>query len=283
MSTRIARNCARATPAANPTPDNGRVVAAMRALSRAQAMAIETDTGIRVTTPQSRCRPSNPTESSIAVDIWHYVMTRGWAVPHETVEGWRISNAGRIALKRELSAKGAPKPGDTKCREPIRRTSSPPAQRSVLATMPKQNDCESPLTWLRQRFDKQGRRFISDVQFSAGERLRRDFTFGSLTPSVTSNWSPVISGTQRSASPDRELELHDAQLRARDRFRDALTSVGPEFSSVLVDVCCYLIGLEEVEQKSGWPRRTGKVVLLLALSALARFYGMEDGQPSDRD
>ena len=68
--------------------------------------------------------------------------------------------------------------------------------------------------------------------------------------------------------------MRDGQLRARERFRAALAGVGPEFTSILVDVCCYLKGLEEVEQSAGWPQRSAKVVLLLGLSALARHYGL---------
>jgi len=39
-------------------------------------------------------------------------------------------------------------------------------------------------------------------------------------------------------------------------------------------VCCHLKGLEEAEQIENLPQRSGKVVLLTALSALARHYGL---------
>ena len=93
-------------------------------------------------------------------------------------------------------------------------------------------------------------------------------------PSVTANWSAVPGCSTGNAGSDKELELRDGQLRARERFRDAVSAVGPEFSSLLVDVCCYLKGLEEIERASGWPQRSAKVVLLLGLSALARHYGL---------
>jgi hypothetical protein len=39
-------------------------------------------------------------------------------------------------------------------------------------------------------------------------------------------------------------------------------------------VCCLLRGLEYAEKAQGWPRRSGKVILRLALTGLTRHYGL---------
>lgn len=133
---------------------------------------------------------------------------------------------------------------------------------------------ESPLAWLRRRKDKDGQPMISACEFEAGERLRADFTFGQLMPRVTARWSPIGAGDGRPRSVCTTSDLTDQAIAARERVRRALDAVGPELAGILVDVCCYLKGLEDAEKAQGWPLRSAKVVLQLALQSLARHYGL---------
>lgn len=138
------------------------------------------------------------------------------------------------------------------------------------------NAGESPIGWLRRRKDRQGNALISAAQFEAGERLRADYERGQLAPSTTSNWEAMApSRRQRRSAPGGSSDLSDAALAARERFARALDAVGPELSGVLIDICCHLAGLAETEKNNGWPQRSGKVILQLALSQLARHYGIE--------
>ena len=67
--------------------------------------------------------------------------------------------------------------------------------------------------------------------------------------------------------------LQPARVDAQQRVRRALTSVGPDSANILIDICCLDNKLTDVERSCGWPRRSGKVVLQLALRQLARHYG----------
>lgn len=140
---------------------------------------------------------------------------------------------------------------------------------------------ESPLTWLARRKGRDGRAMISPHQLASGERLREVFTRAQLMPRVTSNWS---AGAAATAGGGRGVaDATDAAIAARERFHLALDAVGPEFAGLLVDVCCFLKRLEDVERERGWPVRSAKVVLQLGLDRLARHYGFDEaarGRPS---
>jgi hypothetical protein len=132
------------------------------------------------------------------------------------------------------------------------------------------NETESPLAWLARRRGRDGRAMIAPHQLVAGERLRGDFTRAHLMPRTTSNWeSPIVSGSRGNSAGHST----DVMIAARQRVNQALDAVGPEFSGLLLDVCCFLKGMEDIERERSWPARSAKVVLQLALEKLARHYG----------
>jgi hypothetical protein len=136
------------------------------------------------------------------------------------------------------------------------------------------NDAESPLAWLRQRKDRNGAPILTDAQYAAGERLRQDYTFAALGPRVTANWSNLApSGRQRRAGGSAG-DMRDDVIAAKARVARAIAVAGPELGRMLMDVCCLLKGIEAAEIEQELPQRSGKVVLLLALTALARHYGL---------
>lgn len=182
-----------------------------------------------------------------------------------TPSGYRISAAGRSWLKRMLA------PGDAfqaqhAARRPELRAVEGEEERPVIV-----NDAESPLAWLARRKDKTGAPMITPQQFAAGERLRSDYTYAALGPRMTASYSAMPG---RRGGGEDAAHVSDTVLAARQRVSRALAAVGPELAGVLVDVCCHLKGLEEAEREEGWPQRSGKVVLQIALTGLARHYGL---------
>lgn len=135
------------------------------------------------------------------------------------------------------------------------------------------DEIESPISWLARRRGRDGRPLIEVHQLQSGERLRADFTRALLMPRTTSNWSNPLAAARHGGGTDPADSLTETIVTARQRVRHALDAVGPEFSGLLVDVCCFLKGLECIERERAWPARSGKIVLQLALDRLARHYG----------
>lgn len=136
------------------------------------------------------------------------------------------------------------------------------------------DESESPLAWLARRRGRNGRALIEPQQLQAGERLRADFTRAHMMPRTTSNWSSPISAGRRGAGGERAAAFTETMIAARQRVHRALDTAGPEFGGLLLDVCCFLKGLEEIERERAWPARSAKVVLQLGLDRLARHYGL---------
>lgn len=193
---------------------------------------------------------------------------RIWIEPHPR-GGWRISRAGIKALRRFRSMTA---PHAQAGKLSSGRAGSREAQDIDVAMI---NPLESPLGWLRHHKGRDGKALISEPQFLAGERLRADFWRAHMTPRVTATWSDTApSRRQRRSTPGAGIDLADSVIAAKDRVHRALVAVGPELAGILVDVCCHLKGLEEAERIENLPQRSGKVILLTALSSLARHYGL---------
>lgn len=139
------------------------------------------------------------------------------------------------------------------------------------------NLAESPLAQLARRRGRDGRSFLSEAEIRAGERLRADFTRGQIMPRLGANWEASVSAGSRDGRGGI-ADLTDAALAARQRVEKAVVATGPDLSGVLLDICCFLKGLEQVEAERGWPVRSAKLMLKTALAALDRHY-----EPARRD
>ncbi len=178
-----------------------------------------------------------------------------------------ISDSGRAHLRR-LEAGLADAPFATQHRDltQAERAGEHGPERVVVNTQ------ESPLEWLRRRRGRDGEPLIDAAAFEAGERLRRDLTVAGMLPSVTARWDgAVATGT---GAPRDPASAADAVVAARQRVRRTLDAVGGDFANLLLDLCGFLKGLELIERERGWPPRSGKVVVRLALRQLASHYGL---------
>ena len=152
----------------------------------------------------------------------------------------------RQLIERELTSEG-----------PRRAGTVPRKGRSVTVNL-----AESPIAWLHARGH------LSDRLHDAGERLRADWERAQLGPSVTMRWDPVrVQGGGESG-----LAPSERQLMARQRFDGAVAAAGKGLEDILWRVVCAGESLPVAEKALGWPTRSGKLVLRLALERVADFY-----------
>lgn len=191
-------------------------------------------------------------------------------------DGYQITQAGLCWLKRRLSSTD-----NFQAQHQTRYLRVIDVEGMKRAAVV--NDAENPLRWLASRKGKGGAPLLSPFQVEAGERLRADYQFAGLSARVTASWSPAAQSGASAGTPGDASAMQDNVLAARQRVVQALAAVGPELCGILVDVCCHLKGLEDAEKAEGWPQRSGKVVLQIALTRLARHYGLiSDDQLNER-
>ena len=194
-------------------------------------------------------------------------------------DGYIISNTGLAWVKRQLAQEAPFKEQHTPFKYRMFDTHTNRPQ------MLKVNEADTPLQWLRKRKDRKGRPLIEEYHYQAGERLRMDYLCAKQTNITTSNWSEETMrnrADKNTIDGEGNVELWNKIIAAKDRFNQALEAVGPEMSKLIIDVCCLAKKLEEAEKSEGWPQRSGKVVLQIALTRLARHYGYITPVDTDR-
>ncbi|MEM7426902.1 MAG: DUF6456 domain-containing protein [Pseudomonadota bacterium] len=217
------------------------------------------------------CKQSPPDKPALRLDVSHVLAMRSSDFVRLERDGSaRLTDAGRAWLTRREATADAFFAQHQDCS--IEHVHSADGNLETVTV----NKAESPLYWLRSRKDKSGAPLLTEAQFQAGERLRRDFTFAQLQPKTTASWSlasgPAGRRRRHGSRMNHEQSAAESNLAARSRFNAAVSAVGPELADPLIEVCCFLHGVEETENKFAWPKRSGKLVLRLALSALARHY-----------
>ncbi|WP_417693326.1 DUF6456 domain-containing protein [Roseibium sp.] len=190
-----------------------------------------------------------------------------------------LSSIGKQALRRTLSGGEGAGPTTRIMQAASTGAASQdlagprPAAEAGGGQLPTLNLAESPLAWLARRRDRKGQPLLQEHQVVAGEKLRSDYEFGGLMPQYAGGWRMErISGA--GGGRGNSADLTDQVIAARNRTERVLEQLPPVLSKLVVDICCSLKGLETVEAERGWPARSAKIVLQIALSCLADAYGL---------
>lgn len=133
------------------------------------------------------------------------------------------------------------------------------------------NMSESPLAAMARLKNRDGSPWLSAEAVEAGERLAADFQHAGLQPRITASWQP-IPAKRAKGTAGHGVDFTDSVAAARTRVARAAHAMGPELSGVVLDICCFMKGLELVERERQWPARSAKLMLRIGLLALYRHY-----------
>jgi hypothetical protein len=127
---------------------------------------------------------------------------------------------------------------------------------------------ESPLS----RLVVGDRAFLEPHHIEAAERIRVLVDRAQLQPRTTMNYSGVPAGGKRQGH--HAADIPDMAIDARRALEDIHRKLPAECAGVVIDVCGWLKGLQQVERDRGWPRRSAKLVLRIGLEQLAQHFGL---------
>ena len=130
------------------------------------------------------------------------------------------------------------------------------------------NVAHSSIGWLFARG------LISERQRLAGEALARDYHRAGLSPGVTMRWD-AAAGSGRGASSHDDAPAR--QIDARRRFHAAIDAAGPGLADLCWRGVCDGTGMAQCERALGWPARSGRIILGIALDRLADHYRLPRG------
>ncbi len=215
-------------------------------------------------------------------EVVEMMALRGWieGQTHGRICRYHMTPEGRIALNRMLARIESRATGFAEAQAGFTGYSArvddiSPARSAHRSRRPVGAD--SPVRILG-RAKGQKKPYLTPELVRAAERLHRDFALGQFALSGAGTWDRLQAAIQSTAAPNHPS---DRKLDARKRFGDAITALGPELAQVAMAVCCHEQGMERIEADMSMPARSGKYMLRVALSYLARYYDKLSGDDHD--
>jgi hypothetical protein len=121
--------------------------------------------------------------------------------------------------------------------------------------------------------DNDGRCWFSAAELQAAEQLRADWLSGEVGALRGSDWTaaPQSRGARGPGNAAESAMIRSCEARARASA--ALASLAPPLRRAVEIVCLQDAGFETLERSQGWPARSGKLALKMALAQLSQRRG----------
>lgn len=177
-----------------------------------------------------------------------------------------LSEAGRARLRREAGAEDAflAQHATLEARVVVDSAGAERIVRGVVQT--------NVLRKLAALPGANGSAWLSAAELQAAQLLRADWEARQAGLTRGSDWSaPPIGSAARGASNAQERAMA-ARCDRNRRVADAMGALAPPLRRIVERACLYEDGLEAIERGEGWPARSAKLALKLALAQLAQAF-----------
>ena len=111
--------------------------------------------------------------------------------------------------------------------------------------------------------------YLDPHHLEAARRIQTLFERSRLRPRTTMHYGPRVGG----GGPSQSSDLTDMAADARRQLADIYRALPADCADVVIDVCGFEKGLQEIETERRWPRRSAKLVLRIGLEAIAQHLG----------
>lgn len=114
---------------------------------------------------------------------------------------------------------------------------------------------------------------LSQDHILTANRLERLIERAMLTPQITRDYQQ-LSQTMGQSKGGGQADISDMAADARKELAQLFDQLPPDCINVLVDICGFGKGLQEIEASRNWPRRSAKLVAKIGLDQLGAIWGI---------
>jgi hypothetical protein len=117
-----------------------------------------------------------------------------------------------------------------------------------------------------------GATFFEPHHLVAAQRVEMLMRRAQLSPRLTMSYEGRLTG--KGDGRVGASDMSDTAADARHRLNALATTIPADCWGVVLDVCCFGKGVQDIEAERGWPRRSAKLVLRIGLDHLATQFGL---------
>ncbi|MEJ1998730.1 MAG: DUF6456 domain-containing protein [Maritimibacter sp.] len=189
-----------------------------------------------------------------------------------------ITPAGRVELNRLMAAletsrlsENGGRPGEL--REGRHHGQAIKRDTARVSTRQKRSaGSEAPLYVLARRRRPNGEPWLTPDLIAAAFRFHESYEIARLSGEITRDWDSLMMGRVNVRAVAGSGGRAVRRVEAAEALAGAIRALGPDLSETVILSVCHEVGMEEIEAKLGYPARSGKLVLRIALRKLSRYY-----------